>query len=305
MVAGDLFADIIMSGFTAWPERGEEAVARDVRREVGGGAAITACGLAKLGSRVGVLGVVGTDVGDWMIERLQSAGVDTSGITYDLHSPTAFTVAVSDAHDRSFFTYLGANRMFPQTLIYAANERLLAHARHVHLACAPHLDTAAELLNELRQNGCCISLDVGWHEQWLSDERSMDILRYIDIFFPNEREAQRMTGVEDPAAMLRQFAQAGAARVALKLGREGAALLWNGETLFAKRFPVNPIDTTGAGDCFNAGFLYAWLGGRAPAECLRAAAICGALSTEALGGVEGFPTAARLECELKGEACTS
>ena len=137
MVAGDLFVDIILSGFTVWPERGQESVARDYCREIGGGAAITASGLAKLGSHVGVLGVVGSDLGNWMVDRLRAAGIDTSGMSYDLSEPTAITVAVSDAQDRAFFTYPGANRLFPERLMDAANAKLLEHARHVHLACAP------------------------------------------------------------------------------------------------------------------------------------------------------------------------
>jgi sugar/nucleoside kinase (ribokinase family) len=78
MVAGDLFMDIIMSGFPYWPQPGQESVASEMRREVGGGAAITACGLAKLGSTVGVLGVVGSDAGAWVIDHLRKCGVQTS-----------------------------------------------------------------------------------------------------------------------------------------------------------------------------------------------------------------------------------
>jgi sugar/nucleoside kinase (ribokinase family) len=295
MAAGDLFVDIIMSGFSFWPQPGQEAVAENFCREIGGGAAITACGLAKLGLRVGVLGVVGSDIGSWVVDGLRECGVDASGICCDFHRPTAFTVAISSPEDRAFFTYLGANAKFPELLIEAAARRLLSQARHVHLACAPDLDAAPELFQVLRANDCRLSLDVGWHESWLSDPRAMALVRELDIFFPNEREAACMTGKTDPAAMLAAYADSGARAVALKLGARGAGLLWQGRITFADPYPVEPVDTTGAGDSFDAGFLYGLLQGEDPETCLRIANICGALSTEALGGISSFPSLEKLQ----------
>lgn len=289
MVAGDLFIDIIMSGFSFWPQPGQEAVATEYCREIGGGAAITAAGMAKLGSRTGVLGVVGED-GAWLVERLREHGVDTAGIAYDIHEPTAFTVAVSGPDDRAFLTYIGANYKFGDVLMEAATQKLLSHARHVHLASAPDLDTAGELVQALKQNDCCISLDVGWHELWLRDPRSMALVRNVDIFLPNRNEASAMTGETEPRAILRAFEDAGVKAVVLKLGPRGAALLWEGEIIMGEPYPATPHDTTGAGDCFDAGFLHAWLTGESPETSLRVATICGALSTEALGGIQGFPT---------------
>lgn len=305
MVAGDLFVDIVMSGFSFWPQPGQEAVAESFCREVGGGAAITASGLAKLGSRVGVLGVVGSDIGNWIVDSLRSMGIDTAGIAYDVSEPTAFSVAISSPEERTFFTYIGANCRFPGILREAANGHLLAHARHVHLASSPDLDTAPELLDELRQNGCSISLDVGWHQLWLEDPRSLAILPQIDIFFPNDREAEAMTGEHDPERVLKAYAHHGARGVALKLGPRGAALLWNGEITFVDAYAVEPVDTTGAGDCFDAGFLYAWLNGDDLRTCLRSGAICGALSTLALGGVTSFPTLHQLRKAMKQTTAAS
>ena len=305
MVAGDLFVDIIMSGFSFWPQPGQEAVANDFCREIGGGASITACGLAKLGLKAGVLGVVGSDIGSWVVDGLRECGVETSGISYDMNRPTAFTVAISSPEDRAFFTHIGANAKFPDVLIEAANERLLSHARHVHLACAPDLDTAPELFQVLRMNDCCLSLDVGWHENWLSDPRAMALVRELDIFFPNEREAASMTGQSDPRAMLETYARNGLKAVALKLGARGAGLLWHGTISFVEPYVVEPVDTTGAGDSFDAGFLYGILRGHDPDTCLRIGSVCGALSTQALGGIASFPTAAQLQEALRRVGATT
>jgi sugar/nucleoside kinase (ribokinase family) len=298
IVAGDLFVDLILSGFPSWPQPGEEVFASGFHREVGGGAAITACGLARLGSRVALLGRVGQDSGDWVAARLGHFGVITSRLCFDLCEPTALTVAISTPGERTFLTYHGASGRFPEMVAEAAASRDLANARHFHLNWAPDLATAADLFASIRRQGCTISLDVGWHPDWLADSRALALLPLIDIFFPNEAEARRMTGEADPTKMLHRFASAGARRVALKLGPAGAALLWDGDTLNVKPHSVTVVDTTGAGDCFNAGFLHFWLRGVSPLYCLRAGNFCGAVSTEAQGGVSKLPDAKQVQLEL-------
>ncbi len=294
MVAGELFIDLVMSGFDAWPQAGREAFAKAFHREAGG-AAITACGLATLGTRTGVLGVVGEDSGQWIIDRLRRSGVDTSEIRCDPSDPTAITIAIAMPDDRAFLTYPGANRRLGTVLA----EGHFSKARHVHLSCRPDLEPAGELLTRIRRAGSSISLDPGWHEAWLEDSRALALLPLIDIFFPNAVEARRMTGEPDPEKILARFAEAGGRRVVLKLGADGAAMLWDDQTFLAPAPLVTAIDPTGAGDCFDAGFLYMWLRGESPGNCLKAANICGALSTEALGGIAGFPNLERLEREMR------
>jgi len=102
-VIGEFFIDEIFSEFTAFPKFGEEAFAGKFRREVGGGAGITACGLAKLGVSVKVLGTVGKADGQWVIDRLKSYGVDCSGLGFCVQEPTGVTACVSTREDRAFF----------------------------------------------------------------------------------------------------------------------------------------------------------------------------------------------------------
>jgi sugar/nucleoside kinase (ribokinase family) len=298
IAGGDLFVDLMMSGFPSWPQPGTEAFSKELHRDVGGGAAISACGLARLGTRAAVLGVVGHDSGEWIADRLTQVGVVTSRLRFDPVEPSGLTVAISTPEDRTFLTYHGSNRHFPAMLAEAASSGQLANVRHIHLAWAPDLDTAAELLVAIRRQGCSISLDVGWHEDWLTDPRAIALLPMIDIFFPNEVEARRMTGEDDRKKILHKLASADARLVALKLGPAGAALLLDGDILSVKSYPVKPIDTTGAGDCFNAGFLHFWLRGESPLTCLRAGNFCGAASTAAFGGVNGFPDLESVRLEL-------
>ena len=297
-MAGELFIDLVMSGFNELPQLGKEVFAARFLREAGGGTAITACGLAALGMRCGVFGALGAEDGEWLIKRLQERGVEAGQVCLQQEEPTAFTVIATTEADRAFLSYEGANRFLESCLIHAltGNDRL--SEKHVHLAYAPSPSTALELLARIRESGCTVSLDVGWRETWLDHPQAMEILRRVDIFFPNLPEGARLTQQTDPVRILQSFAASGVMRVALKLGASGAALLWDGHISFARPIPVVPLDTTGAGDSFNAGFLQAWLTGCDPELCLQRANICGALSTEAYGGITGFPSLERLEGEL-------
>ncbi|HWZ25351.1 MAG TPA: carbohydrate kinase family protein, partial [Verrucomicrobiae bacterium] len=111
-------------------------------------------------------------------------------------------------------------------------------------------------------------------------------------------EAALMTGETDPRLILQHFGKMGVRTVALKLGPAGGALLSDGTITFCEPIMIQSLDTTGAGDCFDAGFLYAWLRGDNPQNCLKAGTICGALSTRCLGGIDGFPTVAELDAQL-------
>jgi sugar/nucleoside kinase (ribokinase family) len=298
LVAGDLFLDLVMSGFESWPNPGEESFAKEFHKEVGGGAAITACCLSKLGVDTGVLGVVGKSDGQWMLDELRLRGVDVSAIRVTETEPTAFAVAVSSAKDRAFFTYGGANRELVALMKDLPALARQASVRHIHLAHAINPADAKALFQTIRDQGRSLSLDVGWHPEWFSNPQAIASLSLVDIFFPNEREAAEITRENGPHRMLEAFRRMGLPRVALKLGAEGAALLWNGEIIFQKPAPVDAVDTTGAGDCFDAGFLYAYLRAMEPRQCLRAGTACGELSVRALGGVAAVPSKEELESIL-------
>lgn len=295
ITVGDVFLDIVLTGFHTWPQAGEEACAKALRRDLGGGAAITACGLSKLGRRAALLAMMGRDA-DWLVARLSEFGVTPELLLVNQQDATGLTVSVSTAADRAFFTYPGANRELQAMLLITPSIRqTLAAARHVHLALPAVPPLISTLSKALRQAGVTLSLDVGWQAQWLRKRHNLQALSHIDLFMPNEREAELMTKQAAPEAMLRQFAKAGARGVALKLGARGAMLLWEDQIYSCPPLAVKPRDTTGAGDCFDAGFIHAWLNRSAPEEWLESGNVCGALSTQQLGGVDGFPTVRQLK----------
>lgn len=299
LVAGEIYIDLLLSGFDALPEPGKEVFASRFSREIGGGTAITASGLAKLEVRCGVFGLVGEDAGDWVRSRLRAEGVDVRHVQTHPTEPTAVTVVATTAHDRAFLSYQGANFALEESLLEAVRSREWVPPKHVHLAYAPFPANAIELCQQLHRKGSTISLDVGWREDWLSHPEVIPILQHIDIFFPNLPEAQKLTGKTSATEILEFLHTAGVKLVALKLGSEGSAFSSGGSIVFARPPNVRPIDTTGAGDCFDAGFLQGWLAGKDSGTCLLQGNICGAFSTLAYGGIAGFPRLAQIEHEIK------
>jgi sugar/nucleoside kinase (ribokinase family) len=284
LVVGDLFLELVMSGFESWPHPGEESFAGKFHKEVGGGAAITVCGLSKLGLQTSILGVVGKEDGQWMLDQLRARRVDTSRIRVTPAEPTAFTVSVSTVLDRTFLTYNGANRELPILLSDLIGVAADCQVRHIHLAHAMDLANVQASFQAIKDRGWSLSVDVGWHPGWYADARAVSALKLVDVFFPNEREAEAVTRETEPRRMLDAFQRMGLQRVALKLGKNGAALLWDSEIFLQKPGKIDAVDTTGAGDCFDAGFLYAWLHGMELDVCLKSGAACGELSTRALAG---------------------
>lgn len=289
ITVGDVFVDIVMTGFPAWPQPGEEAFAQNLFREAGGGAAITACGLARLGARVGTLAMVGQSDGQWLIERLEQCGVSTSLIHRDANQATGTTISVSTTQNRSFFTFNGANASLIGLLSEIATREQLRQASHVHFACPLPPELLSELADLIQATNHTVSVDVGWHPEWLTNKACWKALKKVDFFFPNEREAELMTGERDPEAMLQKLAAAGFRRVVLKLGEAGSLALWDDKLVHCLPYPVSPVDTTGAGDCFNAGVISGWLDHQTPLHCLRLGNFCGAISTTELGGISAFP----------------
>lgn len=294
LVAGEIYIDLVFAGFDSWPQPGQEAFARDFHREIGGGAAITSCGLATLGTRTALLGVIGEAEREWVAARLGERSVDTSMLAADADEPTGTTVAVTVPQDRAFFTYRGANKRFAQTIAAANFEGV----RHVHLAWAVPWDCAPTLFARIHRSGATVSVDAGWHPEWLADPRAPGALRDADLVFLNEAEAAAMTAETGRNRVLRRIYRSELPAAAVKLGPDGAVMIAGGAIHSAPPVRVTPIDTTGAGDCFDAGFLHAWLQGGSPAICLAAGNLCGALSTEAYGGIAGFPTRERFHKEL-------
>jgi sugar/nucleoside kinase (ribokinase family) len=158
----------------------------------------------------------------------------------------------------------------------------------VHFALPLDHELAKDLLPALRNAGCTTSLDVGFQRDWLSTPANLETCRATDYFLPNEREALILCG--GGAADYLAFAQKnGLSASVIKLGSHGAAMQMNGVTYRVASPMVDVVDTTGAGDAFDAGFIDALLDDASPESCLRRACICGGLSTRMAGALRALP----------------
>ena len=287
-VAGEIFADHVFSGFARWPGPGEELCTENYVREPGGGTAITACALARLGRKAAIFAVAGGEDA-WLTERLLHCGVDLAPLRL-VEQGTAVTVSLSTKDDRSFFTWPGANRLLNAYLCEAQTIDALAQARHVHFAVALERATAQLLLPRLKQAECTLSIDPGYHSEWYRRLENQQTCKECDYFLPNLKEGQLLTGSDDEEAVLVGLTELGMHAAVLKLGARGAAVRIDGQMHRAKPLPVACVDTTGAGDAFDAGFLDAILAGAALPEAMQRACVCGSLSTRKTGAIAGLPS---------------
>jgi sugar/nucleoside kinase (ribokinase family) len=297
LVVGEINPDLILQGYRTFPAAGKEVLVDDFVMTLGSASAICAMGLARLGDPVSFLGKVGADPwGAFCVEAMSAAGIDVGGVARDPSLKTGVTVSITSPRDRALVSFIGAIGALRADDVPDA---ALAAARHVHVSSYFLQEGlrpgVRSLFARAHARGATTSLDPGFDpsERWGADLR--DTLTEVDVFFPNEVELRGLAGVEAVPDALKKLA-GGRARTVVKLGAQGAATLGDdGRLLQVPAHPVEPVDTTGAGDSFNAGFLHAWLGGRPLEECLRWGAACGSLSTRGLGGTARQPTAEEAE----------
>jgi sugar/nucleoside kinase (ribokinase family) len=293
-VVGEIYEDHVFTGFQTWPKPGEEVFTSQYIREVGGGGAITACSLAKLGRKVCLVGTVGAEDRPWLDRRLSSFGVLIDGLVSG-SGRSGVTVSLSVIEDRSFFTYIGENSRLEEQLARNHVVEMLLASRHVHFAMPITAPVAQQLIPRLHAAGCKISLDVGHHAEWLRDPANHITRAKVDYFLPNQREAEFLSGSTDVASYLGLTRQLGWRTAVVKLGRHGAAMRQGAHTWTAQSPDVQVIDTTGAGDAFDAGFIDALLDRLSAEECLRRACVCGSMSTRAAGALTGLPSKKELQ----------
>jgi len=293
-VVGEIYIDHVFSGFPAWPGPGEEVVTDHYVREIGGGAAATACGLARLGRRVDLIGLIGAADREWFARRLADFGLGLDGLSV-VDGKTGVTVSVSTAQDRSFFTHIGVNSLLSALLTTPAVVARLCAARHVHFALPLEQPVAARLLPQLSEAGCTTSLDMGWQPFWLTDPLNLETLTQVDHLLPNEKEAELLAGAAGSAPFFAHAAALPLRHPMLKLGARGAMSAEVGADPVQVGPPqVTALDTTGAGDAFDAGFIDGLLDGGDARERLRRGCVTGGLSTRAAGALGALPDRAEL-----------
>ena len=294
LLVGDMNVDMILHGYRTFPCPGRETLVDDFVMTLGSSTAITGAGMVRLGDTAAFAGLVGPDPGGaFCLDRLAALGIDTSRTRVDTAHKTAVTVAIASPTDRSLVTFLGT---IPYLRPADIPDEYFRGFDHLHsssyfLQSGMLPNGFADVFRRAKERGLTVSLDPACDPalEWKSG--LMDTLRHVDVFLPNETELRGVTGEADPAAGLR--ALAGICRVPLvKLGADGAMALQDGHIVYQPAPVIAPLDPTGAGDNFNAGFLHAWLRKRPIEEALRLGVACGAFSTRALGGTGAQATEA-------------
>jgi sugar/nucleoside kinase (ribokinase family) len=291
-IAGELNLDLILYGLPEQlpPER--ELLAERMMLTLGSSSAIVAHNLAALGSRVGFQSRIGDDpLGQIALDRLQQSGVDASLVRRVPGSTTTgLTVILHHQAWRNILTYAGT---IAETSWQDLDLDYLADSRHFHLS-SYYLQRAlrprvGELFRYLKSKGLTISLDTNDDPEDRWEGGLHELLRDVDVFLPNEREACKAAGTnnDDLEAAVRKLSGL-VPLVVVKLGRQGAMAQRGANRFTSPAQDVVAVDTVGAGDSFDAGFLHQYVRGADLQTCLASGNKAGALSTTRPGGTEAF-----------------
>ena len=290
LVAGEINPDLILSGNVV-PEFGQvEKLVDSATLAIGSSSAIFACGAARLGLKVAFIGVCGDDVfGRFMLDEMSKRQVDIENVIVSQSGPTGLSVILNQSSDRAILTHPG---LIAELQASDIADNLLRDSRHLHVA-SYFLQTKLQpdlpnLFRRAHSLGLTTSLDTNYDpsEKWTGFD---ELLSVTNVFLPNEREALSLSGeinIDEAVSRLGSKVEA----LAIKLGAEGALGVHKGARVRVASIPVKVVDTVGAGDSFDAGFIYGYLNQWSLEKSLRLACICGALSTQHAGGTNGQPT---------------
>lgn len=309
LVIGSPCVDLVFSGLPHWPVLGQEMYVPGFAMSVG---AIfnTAATLSRLGLKVGLLCEVGNDFfSRYILEEIERAGISRELIFVRDYPLRSISVCLPYQGERGFVSYADDSQE-------PAGE-ILSVEQHTGSEAAAH-GFAPDMLGVLENTTCetaflyvyprmrpvlatlsrrkaTIFLDAGWSLNTLTGDRLAELVRSGHYFMPNQAEATMITGQPDPAQAAQALAQLGPTPI-VKVGANGVIAWRDNELVRCPALPVERvIDTTGAGDAFDAGFIYGTMQGYSFLDSLRCGTICGSLSTTAMTGTAAVPTAAELE----------
>ena len=299
LVIGELNVDIVVTGLKSVPKPGVEVLARDYELTLGSASAIFAAGMSKLGHRVTFVSQVGRDsFGDFCIDALERAGVATDNVVW-IDEKTGVTIALSTARDRALLTYPGAISTLTADRI---DRSLLEGHQHLHLT-SYYLQQGlqpsfADLLRDAKTEGLTTSFDPNSDPAGEWSAGIDRVMPHTDILFVNEREALNLTRKAAAKSALKVLAELVPCAV-IKLGHRGAIAMKDNQLFTHPGFKIDAVDSTGAGDSFDAGFTSVYLRKASVADCLRIGNACGALSTLKPGGTTGQPRLRELDDFLR------
>lgn len=275
-------------------------------KAIAGAESNTAIGLAKLGRSAGWMSKLGKDeFGEYVIREIRGEGVDTSRVVRDGLHPTGvmFKQFTADSESSVFYYRKGsaASTMAPSDLdeAYLRESRVLMVSGITPALSASCRETVEAAVAMARKNGVMVCFDPNIRRKLWTEAEAKEalspLLAMSDIVFIGMDEAELLTGEMTPRGAVKALRSRGASWIGVKLGAEGAYVADRDSELAIPAYPVKVVDTIGAGDAFNAGFLCGLLEGWGVAECGRLGAIMGGLAVGSYGDIEGLPNRERLE----------
>src|SRR5579859_4738448 len=297
-IVGELNLDLILYGLPRDLPVERELLATGFSMTLGSSSAIVAHNLACLRNRVGFVTRVGPDeMGQIALARLSSSGVDLSRVTHST-TGTGVTLLLPHGNARRVLTYPGTmvemDYRHVDVEYLASSQHFHLSSLFLHLALQPSLP---EIFHSLKQRGLTISLDTNDDPEDTWGGVLEELLSYVDVLLPNEYEAKRIARCDDLEEALARLAER-VPLVVVKRGSSGSTVLHGGKRIDVPGIRVEAVDTIGAGDSYNAGFLAAFLRGANPRVCAECGNITGALSTKRPGGTEAFRDVALRESFL-------
>ena len=290
IVVGEIHVDLILNQIDSFPEIGKEKLADNMALTLGSSSAIFASNLSALGMSVSFVGKIGNDIfGNFCKEQLDLKGVDTSMLIVRDELKTGATIVLNFGADRAMVTHQGAMKYLGLSDI---TKDMLSTAKHLHFSSfflqPGFKDDLFNLFKMAKEAGLTTSFDAQWDpsEKWKLDYKK--ILPYVDVFLPNDKELFALTGKKTIESAI-ELIKGAANVVVVKLGDKGSILICDGKIIFKEAFlNDNIVDAIGAGDSFNAGFIYKFIR-HAPIEtCQVFGNLIGAISTTEAGGTTAF-----------------
>jgi sugar/nucleoside kinase (ribokinase family) len=299
-VVGELNLDLILYGLPEKFELEREHLAKHLTITLGSSSAIFAHNLACLGNSVGFSSGIGSDsFGEICKERLAEAKVDLAGVKRFPGKITGLTAILPQSAGRYILTYPGTMR---DLKFQDLDLDYILAAKHLHVS-SYYLQTGlrpnfAELFRRAKESGLTTSLDTNDDPEDRWSDEVQDVLRYVDVFLPNESEACKIANAEQLEAAAQILSKQVSLLVVKRGGRGGVA--WRGnERVVAPAVSATAVDSVGAGDSFDAGFIHQFIRGATIESCLQFANVTGALSVTRAGGTEAFRDAAHRQHFLR------
>lgn len=301
LVVGELNVDLIFNQIQGFPEIGKEIIASNMTLTLGSSSAIMAANAAVLGVNTSFFGAVGNDTnGTFIIQELQKKNVDTRFIKKYNNYQTGATIVLNYSQDRANITYCGA---MEAVNILDIPWFELKEYQHLHISnffIQKNLKKdIVQIFKKAKEIGVTTSLDLQWDplNEW--DFNFKECLPYVDVFLPNKQELLALTKantLEEGLSKITPFTN----KIAVKLGEQGClGIDKNQEIKISSLHNTNYVDSIGAGDSFNAGFIKKYLNGASFKECLEYGNLMGALNTTAAGGTTAFKNKEHINNTIK------